>query len=177
MKRDAGKLIERELNAERWAAARKLIVAELKRAPKDHWLMARLSVTFYEQRKYDHALYWDAMALQEAPYCPLAVWGYASDLQMLGRNGEALAVFRWLASWDENYLAKGECGEGIRRARSLVTDCFYRIACIWEAKRQWKRSAAALQTYLTRRTNGSSSIYGLRDVKAHYKRVLSHVRG
>jgi tetratricopeptide (TPR) repeat protein len=130
MKSDAGNLIERELDAGRWAAARKLIVAKLKRAPKDHWLMARLAVTFYEQRKYDQAEYWDLMALQEAPYCPLAVWGYACDLEMLGRYNEALAVFRWLASWDEDYLANGEWGEGTRRARSLVTDCFYRIACI-----------------------------------------------
>lgn len=177
MKRDAGKLIEQELDAERWVAARKLILAELKHAPKDHWLMTRLAVTFYEQRKYDRALYWDSMALQEAPYCPLAVWGYACDLEMLGRYDEALSVFRWIVSWDEGYLAEGECGEGLRRARSLLTDCFYRIASIWEAKRQWKKSAAAFQIYLSRRMTGNGSIYRLREVKEQYKAVLSHVRG
>lgn len=165
------------MDAERWAVARKLIATELERAPKDHWLMARLAVTFYEQRNYDRALYWDSMALQEAPYCPLAIWGYASDLEMLGRYDEALAAFRWIANWKEDYLAYGECGEGIRRARSLVTDCFYRIACIWESKRQWKSSAAAFQTYLSRRTVGSGSIYRLRDAKARCNRVLSRVRG
>jgi tetratricopeptide (TPR) repeat protein len=177
MKRNAGKLIKRELDAERWDGARRLIVSELKRTPKDHWLMTRLAVTFYEQRKYDQALHWDIAALQEAPYCPLAIWGYACDLEMLGRYQEALAVFRWLASWDEDHLANGECGEGIRKARSLVADCLYRIACIWEAKRQWTKSAAAFQGYLSRRANGSSSIYRLRDVKAEYNDVLSHIRG
>lgn len=176
MKRNVEGIIAKEIQAKRWTAARKAIADALKSNPKDHWLMARLSLTFYEQQNYEQALYWDLAALHEAPYCPLAIWGYACDLEMLGRYDEALGVFRWLSGWDEDYLAHGECGEGIRRARSLVSDCHYRIARIWEAKRQWKRSAAEFQKYLLRRTQGSGSIYRLRDVKAQYNSVLSRVR-
>jgi hypothetical protein len=71
MKPQASKLIEKAIGAEEWTSARRWIWAELRRHPKDHWLMSRLAITYYEQREYEKALNWDSMALQEAPYCPL----------------------------------------------------------------------------------------------------------
>ncbi|MGO8758833.1 MAG: tetratricopeptide repeat protein [Terracidiphilus sp.] len=162
--------------AEDWTGARRLIKAELRRDPEDHWLLSRLALTYYEQRKYEQALYWDAMALQESPYCPLAIWGYAGSLEMLGRLDESLAIYRWLLSWGEEYLACGDCGEGIGRARSLLADCHYRIASIWKKKRQWKRAAAEYHIYLSKRKKGWGSIYSIRDVKASYAEVLVKVQ-
>ncbi len=52
---------------------------------------------------------------------------------MLGKRKEALRLFRWLISWGEDELAYGECGEGIQAARSMIADCYYRVA-ILEAK-------------------------------------------
>jgi len=165
------KKIEKAIDADDWIAARKLIKAELKRDPKDHWLLGHLALTYYEQRRYKEALHWDVIALQEAPYCPLLIWGYAGTLTMLDRNAEALPLYRWLLSWGEEQLAYGECGEGIRRARSLIADCHYRIACIWVEKRQWKRSTAEFKKYLAMRRAGHGSIYSLREVKAQYAEV------
>lgn len=108
--------------------------------------MGRLALTNYEQRKYERALHWETMALQEQPYCPLTIWGYAGTLEMLGRYRESVTLYRWLLSWGEKELAYGECGEGIRKARSLIADCHYRIALIWEEKRQWKRAAACMKS-------------------------------
>jgi tetratricopeptide (TPR) repeat protein len=176
MKTPAWKKIEKNIEADNWVAARKLIREELKRDPKDHWLLGRLALTYYEQRKYDRALYWNVMALQEAPYCPLLIWDYAGTLAMLDRNDEALILYRWLLSWGEEQLAYGECGEGIRRARALIADCHYRIACIWHEKRQWKRAAVELGEYLTMRRSGHGSIYSLRQVKAEYEEVRAKVR-
>jgi tetratricopeptide (TPR) repeat protein len=172
----AWKLIEKAVKAQDWVDARRLIKAALRRKPKDHWLLSRLALTYYEERKYEQALHWDAMALREAPYCPLAIWGYAGSLDMLGRYGEAVALYRWLLSWGEQELAYGDCGEGIRRARSLIADCHYRIARIWEEKRQWKRAFAEYEIYLSRRKGGYGSIYRIRDVKARYAKALGRVR-
>lgn len=102
MKTPNWKRIEKFIEADNWAAARKLIREELKHKPKDHWLLGRLALTYYEQRKYDRALYWNVMALQEAPYCPLLIWDYAGTLAMLGRNDEARLLYRWLLSWGKN---------------------------------------------------------------------------
>jgi hypothetical protein len=116
------------------------------------------------------------MALQEAPYCPLLIWDYACTLAMLNRNDEALSLYRWLLSWGEEPLAYGECGEGIRWARALITDCHYRIACIWHEKRQWKRSAAEFEKYLALRRTGYGSTYSLREVKGNYAETRAKVR-
>ena len=171
-----GDRIEEAIEADNWVVARKLIKAELKSNPKDHWLLGRLGLTYYEQRKYDHALYWTATALQEAPYCPLLIWDYACALAMLERNDEALSLYRWLLSWGQVGLAYGECGEGIQRARALIADCHYRIACIWDEKRQWKRSSTEFEKYLELRRNGHGSIYSLREVKRQYAEVRAKVR-
>jgi len=176
MKTPALKKIEKALDAEQWIAARKLIEVELRRDPKDHWYLGQLGSTYYEQRKYKRALYWEAMALQEAPYCPLLIWDYACTLAMLNRNDEALSLYRWLLSWGEKPLAYGECGEGIRWARALIADCHYRIACIWHEKRQWKRSTAEFEKYLALRKTGYGSIYSLREVKGRYVETRAKVR-
>ncbi|MGA3048280.1 MAG: hypothetical protein ABSD67_16725 [Terracidiphilus sp.] len=176
MKTPAWKNLERAIEADQWIAARKLIKTELKRDPKDHWLLGRLALTYYEQRKYDQALYWDVMALQEAPYCPLLIWDYAGTLAMLDRNDEARLLYRWLLSWGEEQLAYGECGEGIRWARALIADCHYRIACIWDEKRQWKRAATEFEKYLVMRRSGYGSIYSLQQAKAEYAEVQAKVR-
>ena len=172
MKSASGKLIEEAVAAEDWAGARRLIKAELKSNSKDHWLLFRLALTFHEQRNYERALRWEVEALQEAPYCPLTIWGYAGTLDMLGRHNESVALYRRLLSWGEEQLAYGECGEGIRRARSLLADCHYRIACIWRKKRQWKRAAIEFKKHLAARKKGHGSIYPIREVEACYKEVL-----
>jgi tetratricopeptide (TPR) repeat protein len=177
MKTPNWKRIEKAIEADDWVSARKLIREELRRDPKDHWYLGRLALTYYEQRKYDRALYWNVLALEEAPYCPLLIWDYAGTLAMLDRNHEALLLYRWLLSWGEEQLAYGECGEGIRRARALIADCHYRIACIWDEKRQWKRSTAEFEKYLAMRRIGCGSIYSLREVKAQYAEVRAKVRG
>jgi tetratricopeptide (TPR) repeat protein len=173
MKRQGSKVIGKALQTEDWAGARRLIQAELRLVPKDHWLMSRLALTYYEQQNYKKALYWDALALREAPYCPLAVWGYAGSLDMLCRSRESLILYRWVLSWGEEDLAYGECGEGIRWARSLATDCHYRIARIWEEKRQWKKALSEYDEYLTRRADGCGSIYSLGEVRTSREHVRS----
>jgi hypothetical protein len=176
MKTPAWKKIEKSIDADDWVVARKLIKAELKLDPKDHWLLGRLAVTYYEQRNYKRALYWNVLALQEAPYCPLLIWDYACTLAMLDDHDKALLLYRWLLSWGEEQLAYGECGEGIRWARALIADCHYRIACIWDEKRQWKRSTVEFENYLTLRKKGYGSIYSLREVKSQYDETRAKVR-
>lgn len=176
MDKQAWEEIESAIAAEKWVAARRLIREELKRNPKDHWLLGRLALTYYEQRKYERALVWNVKALQQAPYCPLLIWDYAGALDMLDRDDEAISHYRRLLSRGEEQLAHGECGEGILKARSLIADCHYRIACIWRKKRQWKRATVEFETYLSMRRKGFGSIYSLREVKVQLEKVRAKVR-
>jgi tetratricopeptide (TPR) repeat protein len=69
---DAGAEIESAIERDDWPGARKLIEEELAKDPDDHWLLTRLSLTYYEQFDYQKALDLSERALSIAPECPLA---------------------------------------------------------------------------------------------------------
>jgi tetratricopeptide (TPR) repeat protein len=169
----AGKTIERAIAASDWVHARLLIRKQLRQRPDDHWLLTRLSLTYYEQKEYRKSLQYVVQALQIAPYCPLAVWDYAGTLDMLNRKKRALQIFQWLISWGEKRIAFGECGEGIRFARSLIADCHYRIARIHEERRERAKAISAYKQHFLRRKRGVRSIYPLSEVKRRYARLLT----
>jgi len=77
------KEIEKLINAEEWRAARKKIRLALQKKPDDHWLLTRLSLTYYEERNYRMALSYNTKAMKHAPTCPLVLWDYAGSLSML----------------------------------------------------------------------------------------------
>ena len=163
--RQAARSIEDAIALEDWSKARRLIREQMGRKPNDHWLLTRLGLTYYEERRYRRALQYSLKALQIQPYCPLAIWDYAGTLDMLGRRKETLQLYRWLINRGEDTLAYGQCGEGIGSARSLIADCFFRIAQIYEETGQRKKAIAAYRAHLTRRTRGTRSIYPLRTIR------------
>jgi tetratricopeptide (TPR) repeat protein len=65
--------IEKLIEAEDWERARGLIRAALRAELADHWLLTRLSLTYYEQRRYRTALRWSDKALALGPDCPLVL--------------------------------------------------------------------------------------------------------
>jgi len=165
----ASRRIEATIAQQDWLKTRRLIREGLRRKPGNHWFLTRLALTYYEQRQYRRALHYDLKALNVEPYCPLAVWGYAGTLDMLQRRREALQIYRWLISWGEDTLAYGQCGEGIQRARSLIADCFYRIARIHERNDQRKKAITAYKTHLSMRNSATRSIYPLKAVRNNLK--------
>ena len=90
----------------------------LEEEPDSHWVLSRLSNTYYEERNYEKALEYVVQALELAPHCPLVLWDYAGTLDMLEYDEEAVQVYRKLIRRGDNRIAYGECGEGIRKARS-----------------------------------------------------------
>ncbi len=165
--------IEQAIAADNWPQARKLIREELRHDRTNHWLLTRLSLTYYEQKQYRKSLQYVVQALQIAPYCPLAVWDYAGTMDMLRRKRRALQIFQWLTSWGEKRIAYGECGEGIRFARSLIADCYYRIARIHQERRERDKAKRAYRQHLLRRKHGVRSIYPLSEVKRQYASLLT----
>lgn len=170
-KRDSGDAIEKAIAQDQWVRARSLIRKALAKEPDSHWLLSRLALTYYEQKQYRKALSYELKALQIEPYCPMSIWGYAGTLDMLEQEKEALKLYRWLISWGEEELAYGQCGEGIQKARSLIADCFYRIARIQGRAGQRKRAIQSYKEHLSRRTRGTRSIYPLKDVKQRMRKL------
>ena len=81
--------IEKLISAEKWTEARTAIVKALGSSPHDHWLLARLALTYYEQRRYGKALELARRAQRLSPRCPLVLWEVGGALDMLGRTTEA----------------------------------------------------------------------------------------
>lgn len=160
--------IERLLAAEDWAGARRLVRKALASTPEDHWLWSRLALTYYEQRRYNVALGHDLRALALQPSCPLALWGLAGTRQMLGEMDEAVLLYRRLIRRGSLRIAAGRCGEGLRWARGLVADCWYRLGEIREARGQRARAATAFRKHLAAR-RGGASIYDAVAVRAKLK--------
>jgi predicted Zn-dependent protease len=167
------KEIEKLIDAENWRGARQLIRHALRKEPDSHWLLSRLGLTYCEERNYKKALFYDSQALRLAPSCPLVLWDYAGALDMLGRNKEAIAIYRKLVKRGEYKSAYGECGEGMAWARGVIADCLYRIAKCYEEQSRPKKALSYYEQHLKRRGPGSRSIYSIGEVKRQMKEIGS----
>ena len=159
------KSIESAIDSEHWEQARKLIKADLKTDPNNHWLLTRLAATYYEQRKYGTALRISKRAVQLMPNCPLVLWDLAGAFEMCGEETKAILIWKDLLKLGESDVAYNECGEGLRWARSLLNDCRYRIAIVLADRRRNKDAIQWLDEHIKHRRPGLPSIYPLRQVK------------
>jgi tetratricopeptide (TPR) repeat protein len=156
--------VEALIRDDRWDDAQREIRKQLKAGPGNHWLLTRLGLTYYEQRKYRSSLRFSEQALKIAPKCPLAIWDHAGTLQMLDRHAEAIRYYRRLLRRGPEGIANGPCGEGLGRARGLVADCHYRIAESLRALGKKRAAMRSFEAHLDMRGPGCYSIYPLRSL-------------
>ena len=165
---NAGIRIELLLQKESWSKARKVIRRELAKRPKSHWLLTRLSSTYYEERRYKTALKYVKKARKIAPKCPLVIWDYACTLGMIGHHKNAIALFKMLISRGERSIAFDECGEGIRWAKSLLNDCRYWIGISYRSLGDERQARSFIRMHLRRRKSGLPSLYNARSIRKKF---------
>ena len=168
--------IESLIAAERWTDARRLIQRDLRSKPNDHWLLTRLGVTYYEQKRYKLALKLSERAFYIAPLCPLVLWDYAGCLKMLKRNTEAADIYQRIIRRGPKRIAHGPCGEGLSLARGLVADCHLRLADIFEAMGREVESMSEFEKHLDMRGPGCRSIYPLKTLQKRIRRARTHAK-
>jgi tetratricopeptide (TPR) repeat protein len=165
MSKSVDKLIEDYMRRREWTKARAVISKALRTNKNDHWLITRLATTHYEEHQYRKALRLEERALRLAPRCPLALWDHASTLDMLGQESKAIAIWKRLLTRGEEDVAYGECGEGIRWARSLLNDSRYRIAKAYRDIKNDRMAERYFKEHLKNRQPGIPSLYKLKAVK------------
>jgi len=165
--------IENAIDSENWVQARKLIRARLNKSPDDHWLLTRLGLTFYEQRRYLKALEYSERAKAVAPDCPLVLWDYAGTLEMLDRPADALKVFERIVDRGIESVAFGDCGEGLRWARGLIADCYYRMAHCRKSLGHLQQARRDYEQHLALRGPGCRSIYPISKVRKELAQLTS----
>ncbi|MGH7139672.1 MAG: tetratricopeptide repeat protein, partial [Pirellulales bacterium] len=159
--------IERHIDKRQWSKARSLLQEEMVYHPSDHWLWLTLSMTYYEQKKYEQALKCSEWAVHLEPACPLALWHYAGSLYMSGMEASALAIWTSLLSMDIDDVAYGEHGEGMEWALQLINDVHYRVGRCYQHIGRDDFAAEAFGKYIHNREHGVGSIYELAAAKQH----------
>jgi tetratricopeptide (TPR) repeat protein len=165
--------IERLIKAENWPTARRCIQAELRSSPNHHWLLTRLGLTYYEERRYKRALTYTLRALEAKPNCPLVLWDYAGTLEMLDEIESALEVYRGLVRRGIFAVAYGDCGEGLAWARGLIADCHYRMAHCYQVQQRNTMAVRSLLRHIEIRGPGCRSIYALGMVRKELRKLQS----
>jgi tetratricopeptide (TPR) repeat protein len=169
--RGRGPEIEEAITLEDWSGARRIIRAVLRRSPADHWLLARLALTHYEERDYARALKYAMRAAEQAPYCPLVLWEIAGAMDMLEQSSAALRVYGKLTRKSLDDLAYGPCGEGLQWARGIMADGYYRIGRIHERQNRRKRAIAAFEKALSWQKERATCIYARREIQGRLRRL------
>lgn len=169
--------IESLIREGRWSEARNAITAALRITPTSHWLIARLGLTYYEQRDYSRAVTFAARALEVAPRCPLALWDYAGALQMLDRHAEAVAIYQRLIRRGPLRIADDPCGEGLARSRGLIADCHLRLSDSLHELGDEAGAARQFMKHLDMRGPGCQSIYPLKEIAARRRRNVAKRSG
>ena len=164
--------VETLIEKEKWAEAREAINRELKDDPNNHWLLTRLSTTYYEEGKYIEALEAAVAAKAIKPNCPLVLWDNAGALDMLGREREALKIYRKLIGMGIDKIAKEECGEGKEWATGLVTDCIYRAGCCYADLGKRDLAVKVIAHCLALLDVGAQGIYTHDEVLAKFRKLV-----
>lgn len=161
---------EKYLFENKFSQARKIFQPILKKHPKDHWLLSRVGTTYYEQMNYSQALKYSLKALKISPDCPLVLWDYAGVLDMLGKEAEAIKIWKGLIKRGIEAIAYDQCGEGIVWSRSLVNDCYYRIGKSYLELGKKVLGQKYIQTHIDNRVQHKyKSIYDLKGVRKQLK--------
>jgi tetratricopeptide (TPR) repeat protein len=158
--------IEKAIEDCDWIKARELIGRELQREPHNHWLLTRLSTTYYEEREYAEAAIIAQKALDEAPHCPLVLWDLAGALYMLRRYSDAIDLYSRIVGIGIEGLSYGEHREGKARGRGMYADSLYRLALCYRDIGAFDKALNSIRRGLRARGPGCLSIYPISQLRA-----------
>lgn len=156
--------IEQLIADEYWPEARGCIQAALKDAPKSHWLWSRLSLTYYEEYRYEKALRLAEKAREFHPECPLACWEQAGALSALKRYDEAIAIYKDIISEGISNNNFNGCWEDADWALHLMSDSVFRISDCYLSLNERDKADIYLKVYRNLHFTAGFGTYSLDEV-------------
>jgi tetratricopeptide (TPR) repeat protein len=162
MAASSNRKLESLLQEGAWEAARKLIEADLSKQPDNHWLLARLGVTYYEQGRYRESLRPLLTSLEIVPDCPLTLWNLAGALDALGKPEVAIPIYTWLLR-SKKSPADDPCWESREWADALKTDCVYRVGVCFQHMKRWESAEHCFRQYINLLLAGMNGTFTIED--------------
>ena|ERR1022692_4267473 len=171
--KDLSTKINELFEKEQWAQARKLIQEEFRESPGEHWLLDRLSVTYYEEKDYGKALVFAKKAYELAPDCPLVLWDLAGTYSALGQTQDAINTYAALIRMYPAKFRDDDCGEGAEWGSSLLLDCFFRIAVCFQKLGTDDLAKVFFEKYIQLRSVEGSppSLYAIEDAQKRIDKI------
>jgi tetratricopeptide (TPR) repeat protein len=167
------KKIEALIAHDSWASARTLIEKELKKDPKNHWLLDRLSVTYYEEKQYETAMEVIEQAYKLAPNCVLVLWDYAGTKYALEDFETAIQFYYKIGALiTKDGMPKDECAlnEGPLWFSAILLDCCFRLGICYQYLNKKEQAIYCLEKYVEMATRfpklQAESLYSIDDVLA-----------
>lgn len=145
--------------------ARTILLRELRKVPCDHWLLDRLSETYYEEGRMPQAIKAIKKAYALNPKCPMVLWDYANTLEEVWQPTQAIALYNKILGRSIQEIADEECGEGLPWAKSLYADSAYRAALCYQQLGNFTEAWLYILRHFFLRDQGAQSIYPEEEVR------------
>lgn len=144
---------------EDWENAKSELLKFLEIDSQNFWYNSSLSSVYYELRNYPVALKYAKKAFELNPNSPLVLWDYAGVLYMLDQEKKAIEFWEKIISLDDNEIAFELTTEGIKWAKSLKCDSYYRVGQAHYYLEDDNLAKKFLQLHLEKRKRGIKSRY------------------
>jgi tetratricopeptide (TPR) repeat protein len=151
---------------EEWGKARRLLQAELVKAPTDHWIVTQLGVTFYEQKRYEESLQLFRRSTQIVPDCPLTLWNLAGTFDATGDHANAIEIYTWLVNCTTS-PDEDPCWESEEWADALKTNSVYRLGVCFQNSGNSTAAEFCYRQYIDLLLIGVEGSYSIEDARRH----------
>jgi len=168
--------LESLLAAEAWEEARTLIEKQLKRRPKDHWLVTQLGVTYYEERQYEKSRQIFERSKEIVDDCPLTLWNLAGAFDALKEHDAAIRLYTELINSDVS-PSDDPCWESQEWRDSLITDCYFRKGICLNKSKKWNSANICFRTFSDRLFDAKKGIYSFDDAQPYAQDARTHLFG
>jgi len=175
MTKEENKNISQQINklfaSENYEKAIELLTDNLKTYSADHWLLAQLSICYYELKNYAKALEISNQAIKLAPDCPLTLDYHATILFANKNIEDAKNIWLKLLNTNTNNLANDSCGEGLQFALSLQNDIRFMLGDLYSELNDKTNALNYYKLHLQNRKSGQFSNYTKKDVLLEIKKL------
>ena len=159
---------------DKWLDAKELLENEVKKYPKEYFLITSLAKVCYNLKLYEESLRYAVDAMKIEPDDVLVIYDYGCALSALNRNSEAIRQWNKIIEKDIDEIAYGDFGEGLRWAKSIINDSRYRMAiCTLEIGNK-EKAKKLIKEHLANRQRGIYSDFTKKRVINKQKSLIEN---